>query len=231
MIGNRTINISSVPFLCATKMILQSKRSIPLKHFFVFHILLLLSLKVKAKCKSGCKLALASYYVWEGSDLTYISKIFDQQISEILKYDPQVPNKDSIFSGTRIKVPFSCDCLNNDFMGHTFTYTTQHGDTYSKIARIAFANLTTEDWVQRVNVYEPTRVPNNVPINVTVNCSCGNKHISKDYGLFLTYPLQPGDNLSSLAAEAVVPAELVEMYNKGCNFSSGVGIVFVPARG
>ncbi|KAJ7967733.1 putative Receptor protein kinase [Quillaja saponaria] len=192
--------------------------------FFFF-----LFLKTQAKCRSGCKLAIASYYVWEGSNLSYISNIFGQQISDILKYNPKVPNPDYVPSFARLNVPFSCDCLNGEFLGHTFSYITQFGDTYAKIAEIAFSNLTTEDWVHSVNDYEATRIPTNVLINVTVNCSCGDEHVSKDYGLFVTYPLRPGENLSYVADESAVPAELLERYNTGANFSAGSGLVFVPS--
>ncbi|KAF3451759.1 hypothetical protein FNV43_RR07855 [Rhamnella rubrinervis] len=212
-------------------MILLSKRRIPIQLLAILVLLvILLSFEAEAKCKSGCHLAFASYYVWTGSNLSYISKVFHQQISEILKYNLEVHNQDTIITGTRINIPFSCDCLNSVFLGHTFNYITQFGDTYDKIARNAFANLTTEDWVQRVNNYKPTQIPAGDPINVTVNCSCGDSDVSKSYGLFATYPLQPQMNLSYLAKESGVPAELLEMYNPGYNFSSGTGIVFVPAK-
>ena len=94
-----------------------------------------------------------------------------------------------------------------------------------------FANLTTEDWLRRVNTFLPTRIPSGVDINVTVNCSCGDARVSKRYGLFATYPLRPGENLSSLAAAAGVPAGLLEKYNPGADFSMMSGIVFVPAKG
>lgn len=193
--------------------------------------LLLIFIKVEAKCGTSCGLALASYYVWEGSNLTYISNIFNRNIPEILRYNPNVPNQDSIRTGTRINVPFSCECLNDDFLAHTFTYITQIGDTYDKVATDAFANLTNVYWVQRVNVFDPTKVPDFYPINVTVNCSCGDKGVSKSYGLFATYPLRPGENLSSVAMDSAVPAELLERFNPGSDFSAGSGLVFVPARG
>ncbi|KAG8365384.1 hypothetical protein BUALT_Bualt18G0099100 [Buddleja alternifolia] len=186
---------------------------------------------VEAKCKKGCEIALASYYVWEGSNLTYISKIFNQKIPEILRYNPQVVGPDTIQSGTRINVPFSCECLNGDFLGHTFDYVTQRGDTYTRVARFAFANLTTDYWIQRVNTYDPTQVPDFSPINVTVNCSCGDRHVSRDYGMFSTYPLRVGDSLQSLAEELSVPADLLQRYNQGSDFNAGSGIVFSPAKG
>nr|ASM47204.1 lysm-containing receptor kinase 1 [Parasponia rigida] len=211
-------------------MLIMRRKRTSFMVLLAFQVLVLLSFRAKAKCKTGCNVALASYYVSEGSNLSYISTIFGQSFSEILKYNPQVPNKDSIITGTRINVPFSCECLNSDFLGHTFTYKTQFGDTYDKVAGTAFANLATEDWVHRVNTYPPTRIPAGVPINVTVNCTCGDRHVSKDYGLFVTYPLRPAENLSSVAVVAGVPARLLEQYNPGYNFSSGSGIVFVPAK-
>ncbi|XP_031260108.1 uncharacterized protein LOC116118275 [Pistacia vera] len=117
--------------------IFSNTTRIPPLIFLTFHLLLLLLLSVgvleaQAKCKTGCRLALASYYV---------------------------PNQDSIPAGERINVPFSCDCLNGDFLGHTFTYETVFGDTYDKVASLPFANLTTEDWVHRVQHFDPTRIP------------------------------------------------------------------------
>ncbi|WJZ95821.1 hypothetical protein VitviT2T_014561 [Vitis vinifera] len=197
---------------------------------FGFHFLVLLCSKANAKCSRGCDLALASYYVWDGSNLTYIRKIFGREISEILKYNPQIENQDSIDTGSRINVPFRCDCLNGDFLGHTFEYTTQFGDTYDRIAERAFSNLTTEDWVHRVNEYPPTRIPDDVQINVTVNCSCGNRRVSMKYGLFATYPLRDGENLSTVAAAAGITDDLVRRYNPAADFSAGTGLVFVPAK-
>ncbi|KAK8989203.1 hypothetical protein V6N11_063641 [Hibiscus sabdariffa] len=199
---------------------------------FVFHLLVhCLFVQVEANCKTGCSLAFASYFVWQGSNLTYISTIFNRRIPEILLYNPHVSSPDEINTGTRIHVPFSCDCLNGEFLGHTFDYFTQFGDTYDTIASDTYANLTTEDWVQRVNVYDYTRIPDHVTINVTVNCSCGDRRVSRDYGLFSTYPIRPGEDLSIIAAEANVSAELIRRYNRGVDFTAESGLVFVPAKG
>ncbi|MCD7472899.1 hypothetical protein HAX54_014316 [Datura stramonium] len=175
-------------------------------------------------------MAIASYHIWPGANLTYISHIFNQTIPDILKYNPEIRNQDSITSDTRINVPFSCDCLNGDFLGHTFVYKTVFGDTYRKVATGAFANLTTEYWLKRVNNYDPTNIPDYAMINVTVNCSCGDGEVSDDFGLFATYPLRRGENLSTVAVASGVPAELLEKFNPGLDFGSGSGIVFVPAR-
>ncbi|KAI4371644.1 hypothetical protein MLD38_009971 [Melastoma candidum] len=191
--------------------------------------------EVQAKCRAGCRIALASYYVWGGSNLTYISNLFSQPIPTILQYNPLGMDQNSshleVSPGSRLNVPFSCDCINQDFLGHTFAYVTVPDDTYEKIAWFTFSNLTTENWLQRVNVYDPTRVPDYATINVTLNCSCGNRRISKEYGLFKTYPLRVGQNLMGIAEESGVPPSLLEMYNPGVNFSAGTGLVFLPAKG
>jgi chitin elicitor receptor kinase 1 len=189
-------------------------------------------MRTEGTCSSGCNLALASYYIRQGTDLTYISNLFDQQSSEIQKYNLNITNTDVILSDTRINVPFTCECLNNGlFLGHTFSYTAQHTDTYNNIANVVYSNLTTDDWLIRVNSYPAINIPDDAKINVTVNCSCGDKHVSKDYGLFLTYPLRKGENLKDIASENGVAADVLRRYNPGSNFSGGYGLVFVPAKG
>ncbi|CAN4078404.1 unnamed protein product [Withania somnifera] len=204
---------------------------------FILHLitlsffLLIFNGEANSSCGKGCDMAIASYHTWPGVNLTFISHIFNQTIPNILKYNPEITNQDSIISETRINVPFSCDCLNGDFLGHTFVYKTVFGDTYKKVATRTFANLTTEYWLNRVNNYDPNNIPDYAMINVTVNCSCGNEHVSDDYGLFATYPLLRGENLSTVAVTSGVPAELLEKFNPGLDFGSGSGIAFVPARG
>lgn len=197
----------------------------------ILFLLLLISMKTEGACSSGCDLALASYSIPEGTDLTYISNLFNQESSEILKHNPNLKNPDVILSQTKINVPFTCECLNGLFLGHTFSYKTKHGDTYKAIVHLDYSNLTTEDWITRVNSYPTTNIPDNVKINVTVNCSCGDRHVSKDYGLFLTYPLRDGDSLKGIAAEYGVPAEMLQRYNPQSDFSAGRGLVFLPAKG
>ncbi|KAJ4961035.1 hypothetical protein NE237_020945 [Protea cynaroides] len=122
----------------------------------------------KATCSSSCNLALASYYVWDQSNLTIIAFCF----------------------------PFShCDCINGEYLAHLFTYTVKPNDTYDIIAKKYYSNLTTTEWLQSWNSYPALNIPNNAQLNVTVNFYCGNTNVSNAYGLFVTYPLRPGDTL------------------------------------
>ncbi|KAL4352977.1 hypothetical protein GQ457_06G027160 [Hibiscus cannabinus] len=153
----------------------------------------------------------------------------------ILAYNPQVPSKDSVDAETRLNVPFSCQCINGTFLGHVFDYNVIPRDTYQKIAQDYYSNLTTVDWLQRFNSFPATNIPDTgTTIRVVVNCSCGDATISKDYGLFVTYPLRPGENLSSVLTQANLSSDLsdlVQRYNPGVNFSSGAGLVYIPGRG
>ncbi|GJX51719.1 LysM domain receptor-like kinase 3, partial [Tanacetum coccineum] len=90
-------------------------------------------------------------------------------------------------------------------------------------------NLTTADWIQRFNNLDPNRIPDTATINVTVNCSCGDKDISKEYGLFSTYPLRAGENLNTVSSAANLSSDLIRSYNPNANFSAG-NLVYIPAR-
>lgn len=191
---------------------------------------------VESKCVKGCDVALASYYVSPGNlVLGNITRLMESNIlsnsNVITSY-----NKGRIFNGmvtsfSRINIPFPCDCIDDEFLGNKFEYTAAAGDTYDSIAKVKYANLTTIELLRRFNSYDHDDIPENAKVIVTVNCSCGNSQVSKDYGLFITYPLRPGNNLHDLANETHLDAQLLQNYNLGVNFSQESGIVFIPGRG
>ncbi|XP_021822893.1 lysM domain receptor-like kinase 3 [Prunus avium] len=196
-----------------------------------FLVLLSLCFTVKSQCSRSCGLALAKYYVSSGFNLTYISQLMKTGIDTIVNYNPgTVPNTDSVLAGTRINIPFNCECVNGQFLGHMFEYDVFSGDTYDKVAQTYYANLTTVEALTRFNSYAPTNIPNNAKLNVSVNCSCGNTTVSKDYGLFITYPLRPEDTLASIAQSEQLDPNLLQRYNSDVNFSQGSGIVYIPGK-
>ncbi|KAK1365108.1 Chitin elicitor receptor kinase 1 [Heracleum sosnowskyi] len=73
-------------------------------------------------------------------------------------------------------------------------------------------------------------IAKNESLNVPVMCSWGSRRVSKDYGLFITYPLRPGENLSWVAKGVGLPEKLLMDYNPGVDFSSGSGLVFIPGK-
>ncbi|WJX64330.1 hypothetical protein P8452_49128 [Trifolium repens] len=139
-------------------------------------------------------------------------------------------NMDVLQTDTRLTVPFPCECINGELLGHTFLYKAQHGDDYASIAEVIFSDLTTEEWMDRANFYSSSNIPDNATLNITVNCSCGNREVSKDYGLFITYPLRSEDTLESIAKDTNLDAELLKRYNPGVDFSQGHGLVFIPGK-
>ncbi|KAL7103050.1 hypothetical protein ACP275_08G156600 [Erythranthe tilingii] len=209
-------------------MAAQGKRRI-FSIFLVFLTLNVFCAKIKSQCTDGCD-SLASYYVWSGSNLTFISKVFSTTVNAVVAQNPQITNPNLIQFGSRVKIPFSCGCINNQFMGRRFNYQVKPGNVYKTIAELYFSNLTTVDLLTRFNTYRPENVPVGSILNVIVNCSCGNRRVSKDYGLFLTYPLRIGESLSSIGNEFGLSERLLQDYNPGADFSSGSGLVFVPVR-
>ncbi|XP_028758101.1 lysM domain receptor-like kinase 3 [Neltuma alba] len=202
---------------------------------FFFSSLASIFVIAKAQCSETCDFALGSYYVRNGSNLTYVSKVMKSQLlstpDDIVNYNKdKIPNKDSVPALTRVNVPFPCKCINGEFLGHTFQYVVETGDTYEKVAVTNYANLTTVDWLRKFNSYPPDNIPDTGTLNVTVNCSCGNSDVSKDYGLFITYPLRPGQTLQSVAGEAGLDTGLLQRYNPSVNFNQGSGLVYIPGK-
>ncbi|KAJ4805410.1 hypothetical protein LUZ62_017976 [Rhynchospora pubera] len=148
---------------------------------------------------------------------------------EILPFNPGIKDKNYLEDGDRVNVNFSCDCIDNSFLGHTFQYTMQRGDYYKRVSQM-YASLTSTYFLAKFNWYSPDSVPTRATINVTVNCSCGDQSISNQYGLFVTYPLQADENSRSVASAFNLSAAVVDEYNRGTNFSSEGGILYVPTH-
>lgn len=203
----------------------------------VFVILVYLSsvpLPVNSQCNRGCDLALASFYVWRGSNLTLISEMFSTSIPDIVSYNNRdnIPNQDSVIAGTRINIPFRCDCLNDgEVLGHAFPYRIKTGDTYDLVAK-NYSDLTTAQWMMKFNSYPENDIPNTGNLSVVVNCSCGNGDVSKDFGLFVTYPVRAEDNLTSVASAANVSEDIIRRYNPAAEsiLDIGQGIIYIPGR-
>ena len=191
----------------------------------------------ESKCSKGCDLALASYYVMPETNLTFIAQVLQSNLninpSTIVSYNKQtITNQDSVQDGVKANVPFPCDCINGEFLGHMFEYTVHSGDTYLTVAQKYYANLTTYQLLQKYNSYNPNNIPDtNAKLNVTVTCSCGDSSVSKDYGLFITYPLRPEDTVESIASATNLSVGLLQSYNPGVNFSQGSGVVYIPGKG
>lgn len=195
----------------------------------------------ECKCSRTCDLALASYYVSSGDTLSVIAQKFKSNVLQsedtIVNYNrDKTNNKDFIDAFVRINIPFPCDCIRDEslgleFLGYKFQYNVESQDTYTTVANKTYSNLTTVSWLEQFNSYPATNIPDTGVLNVTVNCSCGDSSVSNDYGLFITYPLRPGDTLESIARESNISADLLQRYNVGADFSAGTGLVYVPGKG
>ncbi|XLR37322.1 lysM domain receptor-like kinase 3 [Arachis hypogaea] len=206
------------------------------KSFLLFFLLLECScfINLESKCLKGCDLAIASYFVYPRVKLGSIASFMHSNVvpnsNVIISYNKdKMPNNLPV-SFTTINIPFPCDCINGEFLGHVFEYSAIEGDTYYLIANMRYSDLTTVEILQRFNNYDPNHVPVNAKVNVTVNCSCGNSHVSKDYGLFVTFPLSEGNTLLQIANQTKLDPKLLQSYNPGVNFNQTRGIVFIPGR-
>ncbi|KAF7146188.1 hypothetical protein RHSIM_Rhsim04G0051800 [Rhododendron simsii] len=197
---------------------------------FSLSIISLCLTTVEPTCSKGCDLALGSYYVSNDAYTRLVAEVSGNSVDELISYNPGTTEL-FILSGSRIVVPFACDCIDGEFLAHVFTYAARSGDTYDKIAKTYYANLTTAATLERSNSYPAnSSIPVNATVNVTVNCSCGNASVSEAYGLFVTYPLRAEDSLELIANASNLSTDLLRRYNPGANFSAGSGLVYIPGR-
>ncbi|TVU00114.1 hypothetical protein EJB05_47984 [Eragrostis curvula] len=192
-------------------------------------------------CSSGCDLALGSFYISPNQNVTNIASLFNiPNYRTLADYNRNYPNLDFIPAGASVNVYFRCDCLslpndpNSKYLAGSLPWKVSGGQTYSAIAD-NYNNLTTADWLKTTNSYPENNIPLNATVNVTVNCSCGDPKISKDYGLFMTYPLRGSDTLTAVAANYSFSSPdqmaLLRKYNPGMDGVTGRGIVYIPVKG
>jgi len=144
---------------------------------FGFLLLLLPCYSIESKYSKGCDLALTSYYVWQGANFSFIVEVMQSNILKstdfdtILLYNSQVSSKDNLQSFIRINIHFLNDCINDEFLGHFFTYNIRTRDTYGKVVNTYYANLTTILSLMHLNTYPKVNILDNGVLNVTVNYS------------------------------------------------------------
>lgn len=68
-------------------------------------------------------------------------------------------------------------------------------------------------------------------LNIPVKCYCGDPSVNSSYGLFTTYVVHSGDQLSALASNFSVDADLITKYNPSISTLQADQIIFIPARG
>jgi len=124
---------------------------------------------------------MASYYVGLYDELptiaSYFGILYGEIYSKIMPYNPDIPSSDFVLSFARIRILFSCRCIDGEYLANRFQYNITSGDNYTVIAQKHFANLTSPEWHASVNSYPPDNIPNGATVNVTVNCSCGDTDV------------------------------------------------------
>lgn len=56
------------------------------------------------------------------TNLTFIYTVLNASSEDALSYNPSVPDIDRLQYFTRANIPFSCDCIMGEFLGHIFQY-------------------------------------------------------------------------------------------------------------
>lgn len=205
--------------------------------------LLLLAAAAAAAAGDGCVnpgcQALGSYLIERNQNLTYIASLFGvADYRTLADYNPRYPNLDFIPAGESVNVSFPCGChtfpsSSATYLSGFFPHPVVPGDSYGGIAR-NYNNLTSDAWLARTNFYPENNIPGtNAVVNVTVNCTCGDRSISPDYGFFLSVPLS-GQTLDAVAVNYSFSSPeqmgLLRKYNPGMDTATS-GVVFIPVKG
>ncbi|KAL3679668.1 hypothetical protein R1sor_022624 [Riccia sorocarpa] len=184
------------------------------------------------KPRLGCSAGLAYYKLVDNDNLIALSNRFMTTLEEVQRYN-NIPSTSSVQKDQMVLFPFPCECTDNN-LGFTFFYTVQLGDSLDKIAENLYQNLATKEMIREANSQiTDTTLPQGYDLKVPVNCYCGDPGISPDYGLFVTYPVRQGDNVSGLAEQFQAGEQTIEKFNPSVNWNSlstANDIVYIPYR-
>ncbi|XP_024388364.1 chitin elicitor receptor kinase 1 [Physcomitrium patens] len=186
---------------------------------------------VDADCipPNGCK-ALAYYRLKQGDDLEKLQGRFQTNNSEVLAYNPQLVDANSIQAGTNIYLPFDCLCLNGELV-HRFSYTVTTNDTAEKVVDVTYQKLTTVGAVRSAsNSGDLSSIYSGQSLTIPVRCYCGDPNVDPKYGLFSTYVVQADDQLTSLSTNFSVDADVISKFNSDTRNLSPDSIIFIPSK-
>ncbi|KAL2629729.1 hypothetical protein R1flu_014415 [Riccia fluitans] len=184
------------------------------------------------KPREGCSAALAYYKLVANDNLLSLSDRFMTTVQEVQRYN-NIPVPDSVLEDQVVLFPFPCKCT-DDNLGYSFLYSVKLDDTITEIAEDLYENLSRNEWISKANPsIKDTTIYEGLRLNIPVNCSCGDPDISLEYGLFVTYPLRSGDNVSGLAEQFQTDELTIQKYNPSVNWnrlSPGEDIIYIPQR-
>lgn len=153
----------------------------------------------------------AYYRVKAGQTLAKIGNLFLKNPADIASASKiSVSFTDELPEGEPLLIPLTCSCdslytvsgsLYGSYYQANTTYQIQSGDYYAKVVNETYDNLST--W-QAVNISNPTLVPTNLSIGVTITvplrCACLRPE-QKETLFLLTYVVAQGESLADVASE------------------------------
>ncbi|KAI6693339.1 hypothetical protein NL676_021049 [Syzygium grande] len=154
------------------------------------------------------------------TDLASIGDLFG--VSRLMIADPSNISTSalsaSLVADQPLLVPLTCSCnptSNGTISYANITYTIRAGNTFYQVSTGPFENLTSYQSVELVN---PALVATNLSIGVDavfpIFCKCPNETQSRaGVNYLVSYVLQPGDNLSSVASRFGVQEQSIAGIN------------------
>ncbi|CAL0312444.1 unnamed protein product [Lupinus luteus] len=179
-----------------------------LLYFLFFSVLCLVQTKsIIEPCTSSfsCPSLLSYLLPWD-SKLSEISTRFNVNVSDILAanyvYPITTPTSYAnqiLRAKTIVKIPIPCPCVDGIRRSMSTIYTVQPSDTLSSISD-GFGGLVSGEQIKSVNSINPTNpLVNGGKIVIPLPCSCLNNVNNGGNVVYMSYVVQKGESLGSIA--------------------------------
>ncbi|MCO5548934.1 hypothetical protein L7F22_002398 [Adiantum nelumboides] len=149
-------------------------------------------------------MTMVGYKAVANFNLSYIASRFSLNDTSVLgpnDIDPSLWTSSSLVLPSRVQpylIPKTCGCINNTRVVTWVNYTVVAGDSLSQIAG-EYSNLVTyTEIAQMSGIPNPDVIQPGQEIVIPIPCACLNQTSSGE-ALSLSYQVQSGDNLSSIA--------------------------------
>lgn len=212
------------------------------RHILVF-LLLSVSYQVEAKstiepCSSGfpCPSLLSYILPWD-SKLSEIATRFSVNVSNILAANSVFPITPSsghqiLSAKSIVKIPFSCPCVDGIRRSISTIYNVEASDTLASISE-GYGGLVSAEQIKTMNsINETNPLTYGSSIVIPLPCKCLNNVNNGDTTVYMSYVVQKGQSLGSIATmSGTTVSDLESVNGLGQDAVDPGDILSVPVAG
>ncbi|KMZ57251.1 hypothetical protein ZOSMA_88G00710 [Zostera marina] len=141
-----------------------------------------------------------AFYRANSTDLCSVADLFNTNRISIANASNISDTSQSLYPNQPLLIPLECSCFNKNHSYALVNYQFISGNTFWIIAHSNYANLTTSEASVLAN---PTMIPVSISVGawakIPIFCQCPTTNLSRNYSAIISYSVQPGDTLASIA--------------------------------